>query len=150
MGTCVLHHLTVVVQSETLGPTGLVESTSATTWSLRGTGTRSARRNLVGAGTKNARRSPAEAGTTEATAITKKVATEAEVIIKKGAVNLKVDAKGPTGPLADLPPHHLVEEVEAGDLTPAQSLPPAMARAMHGNISTSTDLNTLAQSASAG
>jgi hypothetical protein len=41
-------------------------------------------------------------------------------------------------PLADLLPHHLVEEVEAEaeaeDL--AQNLPPAMAHATRGNVST--------------
>ncbi|KAK1692348.1 hypothetical protein QYE76_009045 [Lolium multiflorum] len=92
---------------------GLVELISVTTWSLRGIGTRSARQSLVGAGTKNASLSPAEAGTREATAIMEKVATEAGVSNKKGAENLKAEAKGPTAPLADLPPHHLVEEVEA-------------------------------------
>ena len=102
---------------------------------------------------KNASLSPAEAGTREATAIMEKVATEAGVSSKKGAENLKAEAKGPTGPLADLPPHHLVEEVEAeaeaGDLAPVQNLL-AMARATHGNVSTNTDLNTLAQNALAG
>jgi hypothetical protein len=62
-----------------------------------------------------------------------KVATEAGVSNKKRAENLKAEAKGPTGPLADPPPHHLVEEVEeeaeARDLDPAQN-PPATARAM--------------------
>ncbi|KAK1694648.1 hypothetical protein QYE76_011345 [Lolium multiflorum] len=98
-----LRHLAVVVQSETPDPMGLVESISATTRHLRGIGTRSARRNFVGAGTKNASLSPAEAGTREATAIMGKVATEAGVSSRKGAGNLKAEAKGPTGPLADLP-----------------------------------------------
>jgi hypothetical protein len=59
--------------------------------------------------------------------------------------------EGPTCPLADLLPHHLVEEVEAeaGDPAPAQSLP-TMAHAMQENVSSSTDLNTLAQNALAG
>ncbi|KAK1677142.1 hypothetical protein QYE76_037990 [Lolium multiflorum] len=55
---------------------------------------------------------------------------------QKGVENLKAEAKGPTIPLADLPPHHLVEEVEAeveaGDLAPVQN-PPATARATQGN-----------------
>ena len=133
---------------------GLVELISATTLYRRGTGTRSARRSLVGAGTKNASLSPDEAGTRETTAITEKVVTEAGVSSKKGAEKRRAEAKNPTGPLADLPPHHPVEEVEAeaeaGDLAHAQNLPPATARVMHGNVSTSTDLNTLAQNALAG
>jgi hypothetical protein len=127
---------------------GLVELISVTTWHLRGIGRRSARRTLVGAGTKNASLSPVEAGTKVVTAITEKVATEAGVSNKKGAENLKAEAKGPTGPLADLPPHHLVEEVEAeaeaGDLAPVQN-PLAVAHATHGNVSTNIDLSTLAQ-----
>ena len=111
------------------------------------------RRNLVGAGTKNASLSPVEAGTREATAIMEKVATEAGVSSKKGAENRRAEAKNPTGPLADLPPHHPVEEVEAeaeaGDLAPARSLP-APAHATQGNVSMSTYLNTLAQNALAG
>ena len=100
---------------------------------------------------KNASLSPAEAGMREATTIMEKVATEAGVSNKKGAENLKAEAKGPTGPLANLPPRHQVEEVEAeaGDLAPARSLP-ALAHATHGNVSMSTDLNTLAQNALAG
>jgi hypothetical protein len=54
---------------------GLVELISATTWYLRGIGTRSARRSLVGAGTKNASLSPAKAGMKEATTIMEKVTT---------------------------------------------------------------------------
>jgi hypothetical protein len=100
---------------------------------------------------KDVRRSPAEAGTTGETAIKEKVATEAGVSIKKGAVNRKVEAKGPTCLLADPPPHHLVEEVEAeaeaGDLV---QNPPAAARVSQGNVSTNTDLNTLAQNALVG
>ncbi|KAK1692137.1 hypothetical protein QYE76_008834 [Lolium multiflorum] len=72
----------------------------------------------------------------ETTAITEKVVTEAGVSSKKGAENLKAEAKNPTGPLADLPPHHPVEEAEAeaeaGDPAPAQN-PLAVARATHGN-----------------
>ena len=89
----------------------------------------------------------------EATAIRKKVATEAGVSSVKDVANLKAEAKGPTGPLADLPPHHPVEEVEAeavaGDLAPAQK-PRAAAHVMPENASMSTKLITLAQSASAG
>ena len=132
---------------------GLVELISATTLYRRGTRTRSARRSLVGARTRNASLSPDEAGTRETTAITEKVVTEAGVSSKKGAENRRAEAKNPTGPLADLPPHHPVEEVEAeaeaGDPAPAQN-PLAMARVMHGNISMNTDLTTLAQSALAG
>ena len=102
---------------------------------------------------KNASRSPAEAGTTEATAIMGKVATEAGVSSAKGVANPKTEAKGPTGPLANLPPRHPAEEAEAeaeaGDLVLARS-PPALAHATQGNVSTSTDLNTLAQNALAG
>ena len=102
---------------------------------------------------KNASRSPAEAGTTEATAIIGKAATEAGVSSAMGVANPKAEAKGPTGPLANLPPHHPVEEAEAeaeaGDLALARS-PPAPAHATQGNVSTSTDLNTLAQNALAG
>ena len=148
-----LRPLAVVVQSETPGPMGLVESISATTWSLRGIETRSVRRSLVRAGTKNASLSPDEAGTRETTAITEKVVTEAGVSSKKGAENRRAEAKNPTGPLADLPPHHPVEEAEAeaeaGDLALARS-PPAPAHATQGNVSTNTDLNTLAQNALAG
>ena len=90
----------------------------------------------------------------EVTAIRWKVVTEAGVSSRKGAENLKAEAKGPISPLVDLPPHHPVEEVEAeaeaGDLAHAQNLPPATARATHGNVSTNTDLNTLAQNALAG
>jgi hypothetical protein len=80
-----------------------------------------------------------------------KVATEAGVSSAKGVTNPKAEAKGPTGPLANLPPHHPVEEAEAeaGDLALARS-PPAPAHATQGNVSTSTDLNTLAQNALAG
>ena len=150
-----LRLLAAVVPPETPDPMGLVELISATTWYRRGTGTRSARRTLVGAGTKNASLSlsPDEAGTMETTAITEKVVTEAGVSSKKGAEKRRAEAKNPTGPLADLPPHHPVEEVEAeaeaGDPAPAQN-PLAMARVMHGNVSMNTDLTTLAQSASAG
>ena len=111
------------------------------------------RRNLVGAGMKNASRSPAEAGTTEATAIMGKVATEAGVSSVTDVANPKAEAKGPTGPLANLPPRHPAEEVEAeaeaGDLVPARSLL-TTAHATQGNVSTSTDLNTSAQNALAG
>ena len=144
-----LRPLAVVVQSETPDPMGLAESVSTTTRSLRGIGTRSLRRNLVGAGMKNASRSPADTGTTEATAIMGKVATEAGVSSATGVANPKAEAKGHTGPLANLPPHHPVEEAEAGDLALARS-PPAPAHATQGNVSTSTDLNTLAQNALAG
>ena len=88
-----------------------------------------------------------------AAAITGKEATEAGVSSVKDAVNPKAEAKGPTAPLADLPPHHPVEEVEAeaeaGDLAPVQNLP-ATAYVTQGNVSTNTDLNTLAQNALAG
>ncbi|KAK1648258.1 hypothetical protein QYE76_066063 [Lolium multiflorum] len=104
--------------------------------------TRSARRNPAGAGTKNVSPSPAEAGTTEATVTKEKVATKVGVSRRKDTGNPKAEAKY-------LPPHHPVEEVEAeaGDPAPAQS-PFAMSCVMPGNVSTSTDLNTLAQSAS--
>jgi hypothetical protein len=99
---------------------------------------------------KNVILSPTEAEMREATAIMGKVATKAGVSSVKGAANPKAEAKGPTGPLVDLPPHHPVEEVEAEaearDLAPVQSLP-AMAHATQGNVSTSTYLNTLAQNA---
>jgi hypothetical protein len=71
----------------------------------------------------------AEAGTREVTAIMEKAATEAGVSSKKDAETKKAEAKGLIGPLADLPPHHPVEEVEAeveaGDPVPAQNLLPA-------------------------
>jgi hypothetical protein len=102
---------------------------------------------------KSASRNPAGAGTTAATATMAKAATEARASIGKGVENPKAEARGLTCPLADIPPHHLVEEVEAGaeagDLAPAQSLPPAMARATHRNVSTNIELNTSAQSAPA-
>jgi hypothetical protein len=125
-----------------------VESTSAITWHLRGTGTRSARRSLAGVGTKSASQSLVEAGTTEATVTRVKVATEARVINTENAENLRVEAKDHIDPLADLLPHHPVAEVEAeaGDLAPARS-PLAAAHVTQGNASTSTDLTTLAQNA---
>jgi hypothetical protein len=51
----------------------------------------------------------------------------------KDAGNPKAEAKDPIGPLADLLPHHSVEEVEeeSGDPTRAQN-PIAMARVMPG------------------
>jgi hypothetical protein len=48
-----LRHLADEVPQETPGPMGLVETTSATTSSLREAGTRIARRNPVGDGTRN-------------------------------------------------------------------------------------------------
>jgi hypothetical protein len=109
------------------------------------------RRNLVRAGTKNASRSLAEAGTTEATAIIGKAATEAGVSSATGVANPKAEAKGPTGPLANLPPHHPVEEAEAeaGDLALTQNLP-ATARVTQRNVSTNIELNTSAQNALVG
>jgi hypothetical protein len=66
--------------------------------------------------------------------------------------NLTVEAKGLIAPLADLHPHHLVEEVEAEaeaeGHTPAQN--PLAAKRTHGNVSTNTRLGTSAQSALAG
>jgi hypothetical protein len=49
----------------------------------------------------------------EATAIMAKVVTVAGVSIVKDEENLKAEAKGLTAPLADLPPHRPVGEVEA-------------------------------------
>jgi hypothetical protein len=83
-----------------------------------------------------------------------KAATEAGVSSARDAENLKAEAKDRIGPLADLPPHHPVVEVEvevkaeAGD--PAPASPHAMAHVMRGNISTNTDLTTLAQNVFAG
>lgn len=135
-----LRLLAVVVQSETLGPMVLVELTSAMTWHLRGTGMQSAHRGPVGVRMKSASRNPAGAGTTAATATMAKTATEARASTGKGVENPKAEARGLTCPLADIPPHHLVEEVEAeaevGDPVLAQNLP-AMAHAMQGNVSTS-------------
>ena len=54
---------------------------------------------------KNVSWSPAEAGMMEATAIMGQVATEAGVSSVKDAANPKAEAKGPTGPLANLPPY---------------------------------------------
>ncbi|KAK1609039.1 hypothetical protein QYE76_032712 [Lolium multiflorum] len=111
-GTRVLHLLAAVVQSETLGLMGLVESISATTCRLQGTETGSVRQNLTEAGTtignpspggvgmKIASRSPAGAGTTEATITKEKVATEAGVSRGKNAGNPRAEAKNPTDPLA--------------------------------------------------
>ncbi|KAK1697110.1 hypothetical protein QYE76_013807 [Lolium multiflorum] len=118
-GTRVLHS-PAVVQPETLGLMGLVESISATTCRLRETGTRSRRNpteagttivslspegagtmivNLSpgGVGTKNASRSPAEAGTTEATITKVKVATEAGA--RERRRESEAEAKNLTAPL---------------------------------------------------
>jgi hypothetical protein len=82
-----------------------------------------------------------------------KAFTEAGVTNKKDAETKKAEEKSLIGPLAYLPPHHLVEEVEvevdaeAGDPVPAQNFPPATVRVTHGNASMSTELNTSAQSA---
>jgi hypothetical protein len=80
-----------------------------------------------------------------------KAAIEAGASTGKDVQNPKAEARGLRGPLADLPPHHLVEEVdaeaEAGD---SARNPLAMAHAMQGNVSMSTNLNTLAQNALAG
>lgn len=146
--------------SGNIGP--MVESISATTCRLRGTGTQSASLSLArvgtttanlrpeGAGMKNTSPSHAEAGTTEATDTKRKVATEVGVSRGKSVRNLKAEAGNLTGPLADLPHHHPMEEVEAeaeaGGPALAQK-PLAAARVTHGNVSTSTDPTTLAQSA---
>ncbi|KAK1627792.1 hypothetical protein QYE76_002107 [Lolium multiflorum] len=132
-----LRHLADVVQPETLDPMGLVELISAGTSPLGGIGTRSAHRSPVGAGTKNASLSPAEAGTREATTIMEKVATEAGVNNKKGAENLKAKAKGLISPLADLPPHHLVEEAKR---RPEISLPLKISRPQRPARHTGTQL----------
>ncbi|KAK1611412.1 hypothetical protein QYE76_035085 [Lolium multiflorum] len=74
---------------------------------------------------RNAEREPeAEAGTTEETITKVKVATGAGASHGKIAGSQRAEAKNLTGPLADLPHHHLVAEAEAeavaGDLVLAQ------------------------------
>ncbi|KAK1619736.1 hypothetical protein QYE76_025253 [Lolium multiflorum] len=82
-------------------------------------------RNLGGAGMRSTHLSHAGAGTTEATTTKRKGATEAGASRGSHATSPKAEDH-PTGPLADLPHHHQVEEeveaeAEAGDPVPAQS-----------------------------
>ncbi|KAK1614120.1 hypothetical protein QYE76_019637 [Lolium multiflorum] len=89
-------------------------------------------RNQGGAGTRSTHLSHAGAGTTEVTTTKRKGATEAGASRGSHAENPKAE-EHLTGPLADLPHHHLEAEVEAeaeaGDLVPAQNhpvVPPVM------------------------
>jgi hypothetical protein len=90
---------------------------------------------------------------TAATTTKRKEATAAGASRGKTAGNLKAE-EHLTGPLADLPRHHLVEaeeeaEAEAGDPVPAQNHLVAVPATL-GNVSTSTDPTTSVQSALAG
>ncbi|KAK1649017.1 hypothetical protein QYE76_066822 [Lolium multiflorum] len=123
------------VLPETPGPMGQVESTSATTCRLLGTGAGSVRRsharagtktaslslvgiknasrNLEGADTKSAHLSLAGAGMTEAITTKRKGATEAGASRGSSDESPKAE-EHPTGPLADPPRHHPGEaEAEA-------------------------------------
>jgi hypothetical protein len=104
-----------------------------------------------GAGTRNVSQSLAGAGTTEETITKVKVATEAGASLGKTAGIQKAEAKNLTGPLAGPLHRHPAAEAEAvaEDPAPAQK-PQAAAHATPENASMSTDLTTLAQSASAG
>ncbi|KAK1607598.1 hypothetical protein QYE76_031271 [Lolium multiflorum] len=94
---------------------------------------------------------PRRSRNVEATVTMVKAATEAGVSSARDAENLTAEARDRIGALADPPPHHLAVEAEVGakaeaaDPAHAQN-PTTMARATRGNVSTNTDVTTLAQS----
>jgi hypothetical protein len=128
------------VPPETEDPMGLAELISATTLTNRGAGTRNAHLSPGGVGKRNVHLSPCNLGMTEAAAMMVKAAAIAGAnAARTDAENLTAEARGLSGPRANLRRHHPVGEVEAeaGGRTPAQNpLSTCRARVMQGNVST--------------